>query len=545
MYNFLIENYRGIFKADIKINEGKPTLICGNNYSGKTSIAQAVASVLSGTPVIGSDWKKNELKQVVNSLHKSGGVKLVNPACDISWPKGIVVGDHLNVSGYSLGTVSLLDLTAKERVKAIIDFLKEEPTKEMLEEKLKLNKISGLVKIDDLWNNIKGVGWDKLHSLAKEKGAKIKGQWEQVTSENFGIEKCQGWVPAEWESDLEKADEESLLKAVEEAEKKVEHSVAHIAVSEHERKQFEIKASTVGEKEKMMNEKKEAVDLHRERKDAIEEQIKKIPNTEKHGNSQKCPKCGELLMVSGDGKIVKSPTMLTEETKNKIKSDMENATKRLDVIVKEYNQALSDYTVCKKNYEDAVEAKERLEKSSSAPETQIEGVKSQAVKARTRLMAWRQKKKADELTETLGNNMKLQLILSPDGLRKEVLSKALNSFNQMLYNVCTIGKWKQVLIAEDMSITYGGRSLKFCSGSEQFLTRVTLQIAMADRIVIIDAADILDRKGRNGLFTVLVKMNISSLVCMTALTRDEIPPVGKIGGTAYWIEDSCSAEVNA
>ena len=69
-----------------------------------------------------------------------------------------------------------------------------------------------------------------------------------------------------------------------------------------------------------------------------------------------------------------------------------------------------------------------------------------------------------------------------------------------------------------------------------------LQIAISvlDRsaCVVLDAADILDSQGRNGLLMLLKKTERPAIVLMTVNKPELVPDLGKIGmGNAYWVDN--------
>jgi len=97
-------------------------------------------------------------------------------------------------------------------------------------------------------------------------------------------------------------------------------------------------------------------------------------------------------------------------------------------------------------------------------------------------------------------------------------------------------------------VTLADRPYILLSESEKFRCRTALQVAMADldgsAAVIVDAADILDRGGRNGLFAMLAQSGMRSLVCMTMNGPGDVPDLSKPGlGRSYWIGDAILAPV--
>ena len=89
--------------------------------------------------------------------------------------------------------------------------------------------------------------------------------------------------------------------------------------------------------------------------------------------------------------------------------------------------------------------------------------------------------------------------------------------------------------------TYGGTIYLLLSESAKFRVRVVLQIAMAmmdrSQVLVIDAADILDKGGRNGLFKAVKTAGLPVMISMTFDGQELMPDLGKAGiGRSYWIE---------
>jgi hypothetical protein len=149
--------------------------------------------------------------------------------------------------------------------------------------------------------------------------------------------------------------------------------------------------------------------------------------------------------------------------------------------------------------------------------------------------------------EIVENNA-LVAALAPDGVRRTVLATKLAALNQRLADLCQTAGWAPVVVADDLSVSFAGRPFVLLSASEQYRARVTLQVALADLdgsdVVIVDAADILDRGGRNGLFAMLRGTGMRSLVCMTMNRVEDVPDLGAAGiGRSYWIGGSVLAPV--
>ena len=145
-------------------------------------------------------------------------------------------------SRYALGLDSLVNLDPKERAKALADYLKTVPTKDDLAAAF-VDRPPEVV--EKIWKGVETLGWDGAHERAKETGAKLKGQWEAVSGENFGTQKITNFVPEGWSDDLASASLESLTADIAQAKEFLKAAVSHSAVSSEERARLNLLTSNL------------------------------------------------------------------------------------------------------------------------------------------------------------------------------------------------------------------------------------------------------------------------------------------------------------
>jgi hypothetical protein len=172
---------------------------------------------------------------------------------------------------------------------------------------------------------------------------------------------------------------------------------------------------------------------------------------------------------------------------------------------------------------------------------------SQATK---RLHECRAKIRADEIHGTIEAGEVVLGLLAGDGLRAQKLARVLDTFNSSMATLSETANWSPVVVASDMSISYGGRPYALASDSEKYRVRVVLQVAMARlegaSLVVIDAADILDGPARGGLMAMLKKAGLPALVCMTFSRIDQMPDLSDSAmGASYWITDGVVGDGSA
>ena len=129
-----ITDFRGIEKADIEVTG--LALVAGVNAAGKTSVCQASAAALTGnvTPLHG--LRKSEAGTLVRSGAPDGGVVVATAdgTSQIRWPiaKMTTEGTPPQASAVAAGLESVATMSSGDRAKALMPYLKAEPTREDL-----------------------------------------------------------------------------------------------------------------------------------------------------------------------------------------------------------------------------------------------------------------------------------------------------------------------------------------------------------------------------------------------------------------------------
>lgn len=302
-----------------------------------------------------------------------------------------------------------------------------------------------------------------------------------------------------------------------------------------------------------------------------------------------CPHCGEGLEIVSRTDVRKAVSINKAEQKRRAEA-IGKAIGRLETARSEYHAAEAEANRLQALVDRANDARAELEampsgtvtddeiaalRQSVASAREAERAMSAAADAREKLQALPEAEvvdvqdlrdelaeaeiaahEADRVKQAAGYHQKIldnqRLIdeLAPTGLRQRKLAECLAELNGNILDLCSTAGWASVELADDLSATLGGRPYLLLSESEKFRVRVALQVALAgydgSDAVIIDAADILDRAGRNGLFKLLRRADVPALVCMTIDEPAKVPDLSKAGmGRSYWIADAVLAPVGA
>jgi len=552
-----VRNYRGIERADISID--RIALVGGHNHQGKSSVCQAAASALSGfaIPFLKAGTQVGEFNTLipkssagalVRNGFADGKVKVTtdydNNATVITWPKGEhhTEGKPPRASVFATGLVDLMKLDEKKRGAFLADLIKASPSKEDLANDLKDRdpKVSPKV-IDAIWEKIDLDGFDATEKAAKEGGAKLKGQWEEITGANYGKTIGGAWAPEDWDPELASSSEEELQGALTHARETLEQLVGEAAVGEAEIESLELKAKQDLPDEAAAQRKHDAAIKAR---DAAKEALEALPAATSGGLP--CPHCEEPIA------LVKIDQATTELRKVERLSDAELKKRRKAIAAadgilmdaeKEVGVTLVQLQQLQEIIEVIQDAKERLAATNTdANQEQVNAAREAVRKADNNLAMFGAWTKAHAKHRGITKNQHIIDSLSAKGVRKSKLLRALKGFNDRLKELSATAKWSDVLVTEDLEPTLGGRAYILLSDSEQYRVKAALQIVIAELdgsdLVILDGADILDRKGRDGMFRMLIKGDQKALVGMTLARPDMMPPLeAKDLGRTYWIND--------
>lgn len=549
-----IKNYRGIEEAAIVAD---PTaLICGPNGAGKTSIIQAAAAALTGHPVPIDGLGKAEGSRMLLREGAKRGQCMVHDGsalgvCTANWPGGStsVEGDRPpKASAIACGLVSVAEMRPKDAVLAIIETMDATPGESDLAKALAEADLPEEL-LAPVWAMIKAEGWDAALARAKDKGSRLKGAWEQVTGERYGSAKA-----ASWQAPGTPDSAEGLDQLLAEQQAALEAAIAHQAVGEAEiarlREQVEA-GKAEGALIKGLEAKAAELRARYQECEARLSQMPKPDHGEDHGTP--CPHCGEPVLVRANGVLevyTPKPGLSADENKRRQEaiSAMSRELSEQAFRIREVDQRIARAVAIVDQGKRAAARLADLPEGGATAE-QVQAAREAVAATQRQLDAARRTAQAHELAQKIEQAGRLVDILSPTGLRQRMLETSLAELNTTVGHLCDHAGWEPVAIGADMAVTYGGRPYVLLSASEQFRCRVALQVAMADLdgsdLILIDAADILDRQGRNGLFTMLGSVKAAAVVCMTMNRVEEAPDLAAANlGRTYWVGDGVAAPIS-
>lgn len=560
-----IRNFRGCERADLE-SDGI-TLVSGHNGNGKSSICLAVAAAITrqGIPFIKPGPKPGEYNALLakgsaGALVKSGfaegrvSIEMETGVVELKWP-----GLDIETTGkrppqasvFTAGILDIVDLDDKKRAVALSNLIGATPTNKDLTQFLEDRKVSEETAAK-LWEKIEADGWDVTYDKARDAGAKIKGQWEDVTGgERYGKSKAEGWMPAEWEAELENASRDDLEAAVTRAREALEKVVGKAAVSEADleklRAQAEAEAPDLDALEKEVADAEDNVKGAREELDAC-------PAPDAKGQVLvECPHCGEKAALDVNRKnaaetayALSKPKEVSEKAIKAARDKRQKAEAAVADAEKMAREARGKLGDAVRVFDGIKAAKEALaSQKSGADQKKVDEAREAVRVAEERLGKYNAWSKAARLHKSMQQTQDMIDALDPKGVRRTVLLRALQAFNDRLKPISKAAGWESLTITADLDFALEGRPPFFlmCE-SEQFRVRAMIRMAIAEvedsNFIIIDGADKLDASNRNGMFKALAKWckgGRAALVGMTLNKPDQMPPLnGRKLGRCYWIE---------
>lgn len=534
-----IENYRGIKSAALDIDG--IVLVGAPNASGKSAIAQAAGAVLAGQPIPIPGVLKTLAGMLVRMGASSGFAQLETDegTARVEWPRAVLKtkGTLPAVSPIAAGLESLTTAEPKRRAEMLIELLNAQPTPDDLRAYLARDGISEETAAR-IWETIEKQGWDAAHAQAKETGARLKGQWEAVTGERYGTKKAEAYTPRDWEPELAAESEDSLTARLTDARDTLDGMIAVAAVDDAERERLQQLADALPERQAAAQAAEEALRQAQADYTAKTKALQALrdPNAQA---IHECPHCKGALSIAGGKIIAGSP--ISEEEADAWKAGTEAVAAAQAAGVAARN-ALNAAQAAVREAEEAGKRLAALQ-GGNATQEQVERARQAVQLAQARLDAFKAKTRADKLHDAITQNALIVAALDTAGVRQEKLSRSVDTFiSASLYPLSLVARWGRVEISSDMSLSYDGRAWALLSESERYRVRVLLQVAIAlrdrSRALVIDAADILDKAGRNGLVQLLRHAALPALVCMTIPTPNDVPDLRASGiGASYWISE--------
>lgn len=561
MLNFNIRNFGQIAAAELDIDPACITIVAGRNAAGKSTVLRALANLLTGNAKPFEAPNKADLPALVTDGASTATIALSAPdsgaEISIAWPKGELRsrGAPPRLSEVAAGTnMHPLDLDVSSRAKALAALIGAEPTFDEFAAALKGVDHGA---INGAWRDVEALGWDGAMKQAEKAGQTEKGQWKQATGgETWGENKGGAWTPPNWHQALAETPVATLEVETLRRRAVLEDAIRAGGAGAADRQRLESAAADYDSAHAAMvdaatrvNAAKEAYDVAARHKASLP------PATDDAGVA--CPHCGGAVIVRGGGLL--GPASL-EKADSGALDDASLKKRRLDMASADgsMSKAKADVAAAERVQVDAVSrfqaanlAKAKLAELATAPGGGLmsdeEAARVALMAAEQSLVAKRQHAAAAAIHASIMAIEAIKRALKPEGLRRVVMARALDDFNAAMRRLTDAAGWPAVTLDADMAFQVGGRPYRLLGGlgggvsSLQFRARVVIQAEIArrcrDDMVLIDAADILDAKGRAGLVKLLRAAGLGAVIGMTyadPVTAAKLGPYTQ--GRVWWLD---------
>ncbi len=539
----LISNFRGL--ADLKASAAPILLLAGANGAGKSSACMAIAAAASGA-LLPEGLTKGKAGLLVRDGADLAAVELATGVgnASVTWPaveRG-TTGIWKDASEVAAGLIDVAAIKPAERADVLIRLIGATPTADDLGAALAEQDVPADLIAEAVEHLPKG--WDAAHASYKELGAKIKGRWEQATGTRYGKAKADGWRPEGWKPGMETLTAEDCADVIAKAENALQEAQKAQGATQAQIDAWQAEADELGKRRDAVTEARADRDRQLERELEAAKALEALGARPQPGAAPLvCPCCSAPVRMK-DGTLVEAgeddrADILAAAALWDQRSEAARKAKEAATLGQRYLDAADA------KLKGAQDAKAKLDAAGGAPSDNsaaLEAARAELAKAQAVADMRKRVTEATALAAKINHAIVIVELLDKTGLRQTKLAEALGAFNGDLIAVCRSAGWKPVHVDADMAVSYGGRPVSLCSAGEQYRARITLQLAVAAceqaELVVIDGADILDKAGRNGLFSAIKAQGIKAVIGMTLLKREDMPDLAKAGlGESVWIAD--------
>ncbi|MFP4561602.1 MAG: AAA family ATPase [Thiohalorhabdus sp.] len=555
----IIDHYLGVQYADLFL-EQPVTLVAGPNGAGKSTLRDAIRFALLGEP--GRVTKKKDYGQLVSEGAREGAVTVgvsegeETGTFTVMLPKGDSESagtiESPDIIGYLIDADRFCSLPDGERRKVLREVSGVKASTDEVRRRLE-ERGCDLERAESLIPMLRS-GFDAAADAAKKEASEARGAWKQVTGEQYGSQKAEGWKPQAPEHPGHDVvnEAERRVKDLEDQQRKSDAAAERAKGAEQRRQQLE--ADIQSAEEQAQDLEAAAAELAAASQDLEDAQAEVERARTRHlaaANLMACPDCGAQVVVEQGEEgpylahAADAPDVATA------KAEEEQAGQRLQQARERYQAARSR----KSKAESAGRTLESSRKQLEELKAEIEAVEApdpdelQAARDHYR-QVWDQaqqaidaQRKADEAGvkhKEVQAWEALAAALAPDGIPGDLLAEALRPFNERLRETAAATGWPQVHIGADMTITAGGRPFNLLSESEQWRAGAAIAEALAYvsgvGLLVLDRLDILDIPARGQALQWLTSLADTHQVLVMG-TLKSLPGSLPGGVQGVWLEN--------
>ena len=513
MMRVTIKNAQAIASLDMLLAPG-PNVVAGPNEAGKSTACHVVGSLLVRDAKL-QQRSKAEIEAFVRRGAKAAvaGIGDEQGRIGMRWPDGelTVDGDEPPAaSPVAVGRLQPARLPPKERAAVLVELLKALPGED---EWLAACEKAGIILAGVLWQEIEKIGWDGAAKFFADRAREDKGAWKHCTKQpGYPSKGAETWQPDGCDYDLMTADLAGAEREVGAVKARRDKAQRDIGAKLAERDRLVALAEKQDEREQALGRAQQANHDAGAKVREAEERLAKLAVALPE---ERCPHCRQPIAIHPDKPLLRKPApqaSVDPETYAAAQRGFENA--RLALIA-----AGTGVTAAER---DAAESQEAARALAKIPP--LEDVSTGALDVElTEAIAWRDAVKVTQEARAIHHRI-VELttaaqLARPEGLRKTKLAEVLGLMNDAIDELVELAGWKKLVVGPELEISYGGVPWANLSDGAKWRVDALLAFYLAEvgnsDVVILDRADVLDVKGRNGLLLLAREYEFPVLIGMT------------------------------
>ena len=541
-YNLTLKNTLGIRDFFLGFNGGEVVEVTGENASGKTSIALALAAVLAheGNPdgVPATETARTYLRE--GSEEGTARLETAFEHEDTEWdPRtGKIAGGFSNEPICTREAVGLVDFTARMTARTRAELFQGclLPAPEEVLATL-ARELAGYVPEKDVTGVLREIearGWKSAEGIYSARARATKQQWAAVTGRSWGSKVAVDWRPEGWLASLEGETVRDVERKQQATRDALQALIGEEAISEAQLQEAE---KAKAQLPKAMEETERFRHKHRDAKTDTELINRKVNSCRKTlsdetfelsgmrddlaviGRPLTCPSCKAKLAIIEHGELEAYDTEKLEADQVKLQEQMitkkaaiADDKKLLSELKEERKRAVSREATMLEAYQGKVIVSNGLNKAAEVKGVLDTEERQQQISELEREIEELDKQRemasavryTTVLQESIARNLTLHRAIGPQGVRARMLNENRDKLVAALEQLRVKSGWPAVVLEGDL-IRAGKakRILARCSESERWRAQAMLQMAIAaitgSPVIVLDRADLLDGAGQAGL----------------------------------------------
>ena len=525
-----IKNIAAVRELSLDLVPGV-NILAGSNEAGKTTACEVIAALLVRDAKL--DRTKAEIAQLIHQGARSGAAVMGDQEGKVScrWPEPEleIEGDPPGASPVVAGRVRPARLSPKERTGTFIESLKALPT----EAEWRTGAANaGLAEETalKLWDKVADLGWDGASEAFAKKAREGKGAWKQATNQpGYPAKGAETWQAPGHDDDLLQVTVEACNVKLAELQGRRDKVVQGAGRVEAERARLQ----GLADQADRLAEAEGAAKIAAEQAQTALAQAQKTFNGMRRGQLEvRCPHCNLPVVLSDQAPFVLKPDPKASGTTTdpKVYDEAQRAAARAENADAAAERALGDAT---RKVEEARAAAAELAKLPPPQSVDTSAIDAEIETAKAYREAVRVTHEAMRIHREVVGYTKAAELAGPMGLRKTKLSTLVEAMNAALAELCGAAGWKKIVLDLDLNVSMDGFAWANLSQGARWRVDAAIALYFAERdgshIAVLDGADVLDARGRNGLLTLAGEFEIPILIGMT-LTRSDAQ---KLAGAGY------------